>query len=85
MWASRPPLRQHGVNVGDSPSLAATQGQCGRVAHTPIAVHGSNKPPHHGPVASQMKRSVVSIETFPLIGDEPFFWTHACNYIGRIV
>jgi hypothetical protein len=27
--------------------------------------------PHQGPLASQMKRSVVSIETAPLIDDEP--------------
>jgi hypothetical protein len=27
------------MNVGDSPSLAATQNECGRVAHTPFAVY----------------------------------------------
>jgi hypothetical protein len=32
MCASRPPRQQHRINVGESPSVAATQGQCGRVA-----------------------------------------------------
>jgi hypothetical protein len=30
--ATRPPLQQHRFNVGESPSFAATQGQCGRLA-----------------------------------------------------
>ncbi len=30
--ATRPPLSQHRMNVGDSPSFAPTQQQCGRVA-----------------------------------------------------
>ena len=37
MWATRPPLQQHSINVGESPSFAATQYKCGRVAHTPLA------------------------------------------------
>ena len=32
MWATRPPLQQHRMNVGESPFFAATQNQCGRVA-----------------------------------------------------
>ena len=32
MWANRPPWQQHRINVGESPSVAATQDQCGRVA-----------------------------------------------------
>ena len=55
---------------GDSPSFAATQDECGRVAHTPsrfIILAECNCSLHQGPMASKMKRSVVSIETFPLI------------------
>ena len=37
--ATRPPLQPHRMNVGESPSFAATQDECGRVAHTPIAVY----------------------------------------------
>ena len=43
--ATRPHLQLHRINVGESPSFTATQDRCGRVAHTPIAVNGSNKPP----------------------------------------
>ena len=67
--------------MGDSPSFVATQDECGRVAHTPIADNGSNKPPKkQGAVASQMQPTVVAIETFPLmlrhlqqtsVGNEP--------------
>jgi hypothetical protein len=55
MWATRPPLQQHSINVGDSPSFTAThsnvgespsfvatQQQCGRVAHTPLQQHSIN-------------------------------------------
>ncbi len=47
MWASRPPLQPQGMNVGDSPSFAATEDECGRVAHTPIAVNAPAKYPDH--------------------------------------
>ena len=63
--------------MGESPSFAVTQDECGRVAHTPIAVYYTRRvqllkqAPKQGTVASEMKRSVVSIETFPLIDDEP--------------
>ncbi len=64
------------MNEGESPSFAVTQDECGRVAHTPIAVYYTRRvqllkqAPKQGTVASEMKRSVVSIETFPLIDDE---------------
>jgi len=80
--------------VGDSPSLAATQNKCGRVAHTPSAVYYTRRvqwvkqaPQKQGAVATQMQRSVVAIETFPLmlrhlrqtsVGDEPKKKAH-CN------
>ena len=50
--ATRPPLQQHRMNVGESPTLLS---QSMAQAAT----------------ASQMQRSVVSIETFGLIDDEP--------------
>gem|GEM_PF-3624433 len=75
------------MNVGESPSFAATQNKCGRLAHTPIAVYYTRRvqwvkqaTKKQRAVASQMQRSVVAIETFPLmlrhlrqtsVGDEP--------------
>ena len=71
--ATRPPLQQHTMNVGESPhsyhGLLYSQ-----------SAMAQTSPPKQGPVASQMQRSVVTIETFPLmlrhlrqtsVGDEP--------------
>jgi hypothetical protein len=68
MWASRPPLQQHRVNVSESPSVAATQGQCGRVAHTPIAAMAPTSPPEQQslmaiPYASESSRILYSTES----------------------
>jgi len=68
MWASRPPLQQHSFNVGESPSFAATQGQCGRVAHTPIAAMAPTSPPEQQslmaiPYASESSRILYSTES----------------------
>jgi len=35
------------MNEGDSPSFAATEDECGRVAHTPIVVNGAAKHSDH--------------------------------------
>jgi hypothetical protein len=40
--------------------------------------------PKQGLGAAQIKRSIVSIETFPLIDDESFWGAYACNYTNRI-
>jgi hypothetical protein len=63
--ATRPPLPQHSSNVGESPTLRSRfiiLAEC----------NGSNKPAHYVSVASRLKRPVVSIETFPVIYDDPF-------------
>ena len=56
--ATRPPLSQHRMNVGDSPSFVATQDECGRVAHTPLPQHSSNvgESPSFAPTQQQCGR-----------------------------
>jgi hypothetical protein len=70
-----------GSNTGECGRVAllgSNTGECGRVAHTPIAAMAQTRP-DQGPVASQVKRSVVSIETSPRIDDEPRINPFTCN------
>jgi len=73
---TRPPLQQHRMAVGESPTLLLRSmaqaadafqmhGLSFQATHTPIEVNGSSSR------CLSDTRAVVSSETFGLIGDEP--------------